>query len=568
MVLYMKADLILLHPPSIFDFRERPILWGPINDLVPSTPVFEMYPLGFVSIASTLEKQGYRVRIVNIALRMLRDRNVNLEEYIRKMHPQAFGIDLHWLPHVHGALNLLKLCKRVHEDVPIVMGGLSASYFHEELLTKVPEVDYVLRGDSTEKPFIQLMESIACERSLSSVDNLSYRDGSKVRVNPIRYVPENLDEFHLDYDFVFKKLIRARSLDMLPFYEFLNRPIMAVLTRKGCESNCIACGGSEYAYAKICGRHRVAFRKPEMVVRDILKIQEFRAPAFVLGDLAIGSEKYGLRVLELLRQEGVDIPIIFEFFTPPPRGFLRELGRSVSDFTIEMSPESGDERVREIIGRKYSNAALNRMIGGAFDAGCRQFDLYFMIGLGGQTRESIERTLKVAESLVEQHRGNRLLPFISPYAPFLDPGSIAFDNPEAHGFIKYAHTLMDHYSLLDRGLTWKDLLSYRTTHLSRGDIVDLSYSSALRLAQIKANAGLISQETLAEIERRIAISKDMMHFIDAHRKQGTLGEEQAKASLRELMERLMIDRQELDWSQGLKMKRMLALFKKFLKSLF
>ena len=564
----MKADLILLHPPSIFDFRERPILWGPINDLVPSTPVFEMYPLGFVSIASTLEKQGYRVRIVNIALRMLRDRNVNLEEYIRKMHPQAFGIDLHWLPHVHGALNLVKLCKRVHEDVPIVMGGLSASYFHEELLTKVPEVDYVLRGDSTEKPFIQLMESIACERSLSSVDNLSYRDGSKVRVNPIRYVPENLDEFHLDYDFVFKKLIRARSLDMLPFYEFLNRPIMAVLTRKGCESNCIACGGSEYAYAKICGRHRVAFRKPEMVVRDILKIQEFRAPAFVLGDLAIGSEKYGLRVLELLRQEGVDIPIIFEFFTPPPRGFLRELGRSVSDFTIEMSPESGDERVREIIGRKYSNAALNRMIGGAFDAGCRQFDLYFMIGLGGQTRESIERTLKVAESLVEQHRGNRLLPFISPYAPFLDPGSIAFDNPEAHGFIKYAHTLMDHYSLLDRGLTWKDLLSYRTTHLSRGDIVDLSYSSALRLAQIKANAGLISQETLAEIERRIAISKDMMHFIDAHRKQGTLGEEQAKASLRELMERLMIDRQELDWSQGLKMKRMLALFKKFLKSLF
>ncbi|WP_456473818.1 TIGR04190 family B12-binding domain/radical SAM domain protein [Candidatus Pyrohabitans sp.] len=564
----MKADLILLHPPSIFDFRERPILWGPINDLVPSTPVFEMYPLGFVSIASTLEKHGYRVRIVNIALRMLRDRNVNLEEYIRKMHPQAFGIDLHWLPHVHGALNLVKLCKRVHEDVPIVMGGLSASYFHEELLTKVPEVDYVLRGDSTEKPFVQLMESIAGERKLSSVDNLSYRNGSKVRVNPIRYVPENLDEFHLDYDYVFKKLIRARSLDMLPFYEFLNRPIMAVLTRKGCESNCIACGGSEYAYAKICGRHRVAFRKPEMVVRDILKIQEFRAPAFVLGDLAIGSQKYGLRVLELLRREGVDIPIIFEFFTPPPRGFLRELGRSVSDFTIEMSPESGDEQVREIIGRKYSNAALDKMIGDAFDAGCRQFDLYFMIGLGGQSRESIETTLKVAESLVEQHRGSRLLPFISPYAPFLDPGSIAFDNPEAHGFIKYAHTLMDHYSLLDRGLTWKDLLSYRTTHLSREDIVDLSYSSALRLAQIKANAGLISQETLAEIERRIAISKDMMYFVDAHRKQGTLGEEQVKASLRELMERLMIDRRELDWSQGLKMKRMLALFKKFLKSLF
>jgi len=561
----MKADLILLHPPSIFDFRERPILWGPINDLIPSTPVFEMYPIGFVSLASTLEEQGYRVRIVNLALRMLNSKSFDPERYIKKMRAEAFGIDLHWLPHVHGAVGVARLCKRLHEDVPVIMGGLSASYFHREILSSIPEVDYVLRGDSTELPMVQLMDAISRGGELSRIPNLSYREDSRIRENPLSYVPDNLDDFHLDYDYMFRSIIRTRSLDALPFYEFLERPIMAVLTRKGCESDCIACGGSAYAYARVCNRHRVAFRKPEMVVEDILKIQEFNSPAFILGDLAIGGESYGRRILELLRKERVDIPLVFEFFAPPPRGFIRELSRSVGDFTIEMSPESGDPEVRARIGRNYSNAELERMLRSAFEAGCRQFDLYFMIGLGGQTRESVDFTLELARRLVERY-GGRLIPFISPYAPFLDPGSIAFENPEMHGFVRYASSLMDHYALLDEGLTWKDFLSYRTTHLSRDDIVNLSYDSALKLARIKAEAGLLSHEKLAEIEKGIAVSREMIQLVDRHRRRGTLGEEQVNESLYELRERLMIDRRELDWSQGLRVRWMLSIFAKFLRS--
>ena len=70
----MPTDLILLHAPSVYDFREKPILCGPVSDQIPSTPVFEMYPIGFTSIAEYLERAGYRVRIVNLAVRMLNDR--------------------------------------------------------------------------------------------------------------------------------------------------------------------------------------------------------------------------------------------------------------------------------------------------------------------------------------------------------------------------------------------------------------------------------------------------------------------------------------------------------------
>ncbi len=46
-----QPDLILLHPPSIYDFRRKTMLYGPISDVIPSSPIFEMYPIGFTSTA-------------------------------------------------------------------------------------------------------------------------------------------------------------------------------------------------------------------------------------------------------------------------------------------------------------------------------------------------------------------------------------------------------------------------------------------------------------------------------------------------------------------------------------
>ncbi|MCJ7642162.1 MAG: hypothetical protein MUO29_09755, partial [Desulfobacterales bacterium] len=90
------TDLILLHPPSVYDFRKLPGIHGPISDVVPSTPIFEMYPIGFVSLSEYLERHGLEVRIINVALKMLKDEAFDVEKLIRKQKPVAFGIDLHW----------------------------------------------------------------------------------------------------------------------------------------------------------------------------------------------------------------------------------------------------------------------------------------------------------------------------------------------------------------------------------------------------------------------------------------------------------------------------------------
>ncbi|MEM1974137.1 MAG: TIGR04190 family B12-binding domain/radical SAM domain protein, partial [Thermoplasmata archaeon] len=118
-------DLVLIHPPSIYNFRDKLRDYGPVSDMVPSTPIFEMYPLGFLSILSNLCPLGYKVKIENIALEMLKDKSFNVKKRIESLDSAVFGIDLHWLPHVHGAISIAKEIKKIWPDRKIIFGGIS-----------------------------------------------------------------------------------------------------------------------------------------------------------------------------------------------------------------------------------------------------------------------------------------------------------------------------------------------------------------------------------------------------------------------------------------------------------
>src|SRR5215469_9856664 len=116
-----ELDLLLLHAPSVYDFRKMSIFYGPVSDLIPSSTVFEMYPLGFLTISSYLQARGLKVRIVNLAVRMMKDRDFSAPDFLRTLRPKAVGIDLHWLPHAHGALEVARIVKEIHPDAPVIM---------------------------------------------------------------------------------------------------------------------------------------------------------------------------------------------------------------------------------------------------------------------------------------------------------------------------------------------------------------------------------------------------------------------------------------------------------------
>jgi radical SAM superfamily enzyme YgiQ (UPF0313 family) len=120
-------DLVLLHAPSVWDFRDEVIVQGPLADVIPPTTEFEMYPVGLTSIAAYLEANNYNVRMVNLAYHMLRKPSFDVPARIARLHAPVFGIDLHWLPHANGALGIAELVKKIHPEAKVLVGGMSAA---------------------------------------------------------------------------------------------------------------------------------------------------------------------------------------------------------------------------------------------------------------------------------------------------------------------------------------------------------------------------------------------------------------------------------------------------------
>ena len=513
----MSTDLVLLHAPSVYDFRQKTILYGPVSDLIPPSPVFEMYPIGLTSIAEYLERAGYRVRIVNLAVRMLNNKRFDAEAFIKRLSAPVFGIDLHWMLHSHGAIEIAKIVKRYHPEAKLVFGGFSSSYYYKELL-EYPEIDYVLRGDSTEEPFRQLMDCIMNRREPETVPNLIWRDSQgKTRENPFTNVPDDLSDVMVNhYGNVIRSVLRYRDLaSYIPVKDWLRYPITAVFTCRGCTHNCIICGGSTAAFKQFYNRQKTAFRSPESVVQDIKHISHFsNGPIFILGDLRQPGENYAGEILSWLQKNRVKNQFILELFSPAPRDLLRQMSQSCPNFCLEISPESHDPEIRKIIGRNYSSQDLEQTLSDALEAGCGRLDVFFMIGLPKQTPQSVMDTIDYCDFLLQKFKGDkRLSLFISPLGPFLDPGSLSFEHPERYGYHVLFRTLEEHRQALVSP-HWKYSLNYETEWMTRQQIVDTAYEAILRLNRLKAKYGIITDQMAEAGERRVKAAWGMAHRID------------------------------------------------------
>jgi len=510
-------DLILLHPPTFYDFRNKLGIHGPISDVVPSTPIFEMYPIGFASLSEYLERHGLKVRIVNIALKMLKDERFDVERFILKKKPLAFGIDLHWMAHVHGALAIAEIIKRLHPAIPVILGGLSATYYHEAILRQYPFIDFVVRGDSTEGPLLQLLQAIKEKKDFKNIPNLTYRDGGDgIRVNPLTYVPENLDHITIDYGHIMKKVVRyVDPTGYQPFINWYTYPVTAVFTCRGCIYHCNTCGGSSQTFQSMANRRKPAYRNPKLLAQDIFNISDhLRAPVMVIGDIFQPGEEYGFTFLQEMKKRPITNHIAFEFFVPPSRSRLERIAESIANFNIEISPESHEEEVRRAFGRPYNNESLERMIADAIDLGSKRIDLFFMIGLPKQTYQSVLQTVDYCRFLLERFRSyKRLYPFISPLAPFLDPGSSVFEAPEKYGYRLLYRTIEEHRQAL-MAPSWKYILNYETEWMDRDEIVYSTYEAGKKLNCLKAEFGLIDRKTAESVDRRIDGAVQMMKEID------------------------------------------------------
>jgi len=541
-------DLLLLHAPSVYDFRKRSIFYGPISDLIPSSTVFEMYPAGFLTMASFLHGLGMRVRIANLAVRMMQDRDFSVPDFIASQRPQAVGIDLHWLPHAHGALEVARIVKEIHPQVPVIMGGLSSTYFHQELIN-YPQVDYILRGDSTELPLHQLLVALQSGEGVDHIPNLTFKHLGLPRVNPLTFLPANLDYTDFRADLMVQMVLRHRDLaSVVPFDGWVRNPITAVFTVKGCAHQCATCGSSLTTCGHLTKRIWPTFRSPESLVKNVLAHSRLtRAPIFLVGDLLQAGEGHADAVLEQLRAAKIENQLVFEFFDVPPVDFLRRIDASVRNWSLELSPESHDHDVRRAQDGEpaYDNAQMEDALLEALKLRCSRVDVFFMIGLPRQTYQSVQDTISYCEHLFKIS-DRRLSCFISPMGPFLDPGSRVFEEPEKFGYRMFARSLEEHRQLLIQP-SWEQILSYETEWMTRAELVDATYDAAERLNQLKLEYGRISPRRAHTVAERIRSARDLRKRLASGKEVGA----EIEGEIAKFSESTVCDKQELFWPRHL-----------------
>ena len=561
-------DMTYIHAPATYDFRERSIMYGPVSDMVPSTPIFEMYPLGLTTLCEYLERHGLRARIYNLASMMLHKKNFDVEKNLAALDSRMFGIDLHWMPHCHGSIEVAKILKRLHPNVPVSFGGLSSSIFHEDLI-KYDCIDYVFRGDSTEEPMRMLVERVArAERThtpigdLSDIPNLTWKDAEgTIHINPLSWVPDDMNAISLDYDYPMKGVLRHHDMtSYLPMKGWLRYPVTASLTCRGCARNCATCGGSAYAFKNHFGRRRVAWRDPKLLIRDIEHVQNHVwGPIFVLNDFLQAGPEYTREFVCGLKGK-VKNPIGFEFFGPPPGGddFYHMLDENLKSWSVEISAESHDDDVRKAFGKgHYTMRELEDTIVDALShPNCERFDLYFMTGIPKQTAKSVRETGEYVQHLYERvNYDPRLVVLTSPMAPFLDVGSIAFDNPDHYGYKLRARTFEEHRERMILP-SWKHIMNYESTYMSNDEMVEATYDAALDLNRIKGEHGILDPKMAAGVDARIRQAREQMRRLDDVLYNGTGRIDARLASLKEEFERLsentVAEKSELNWAFDVK----------------
>ncbi|MHC1591364.1 MAG: B12-binding domain-containing radical SAM protein [Candidatus Helarchaeales archaeon] len=338
-------DIIFIHPPINFQY---------LKDYKKYRRSFLSIPMGVFGMTDLLEREGFGVKILNYPLEYLLNPRFSLIRKLKSLNFKVVAVDLHWAIHGYGALEILRLVKKEFPSCFTVLGGLTASFYHEEIMKDYPQVDGVIRGDA-EVPIIELLKNL---NSLENVPNLTYRQDGRITVNSMNYVSDNLDELNFS---------RIQSLEHWREYLYYLEKTMGfrwpVIIARGCMYNCLFCGGSHFAMKLLCNRKQVIYRSPRRVVDDLKEIVELGGVEriFYGHGLYPSVKKYFMEINRLIREEGLELGADQEIWRLPlSKEYLRDFVKTYKKKSMFIfSPKSFSEKYRKkfdtIFGKQDSS---------------------------------------------------------------------------------------------------------------------------------------------------------------------------------------------------------------------
>jgi len=273
--------------------------------------------------------------------------------------------------------------KAIRPGVKIVFVGPHPSIRPTETLEASEAIDMVIRGE-----FDYAIKEIAEGQELDQIKGLSYRQGRQIVHNPDRPLLEDLDQLP------FVTQVYKRDLNIYHYrIPYLLWPYVSIYTGRGCPNRCIFC-----LWPQTFTGHRYRLRSVDNVLEELRLIRHYfpEVREVFFDDDTFTANPH--RVYELCERLA---PLNLTWSTTARPDAEKALLKAMKEAGLRLlvvGYESGSQKILDNI-RKGITVEQARL----FTRQCKELGIQihgaFILGLPGETRDTIEESIRFACSL-------------------------------------------------------------------------------------------------------------------------------------------------------------------------
>jgi len=418
-----------------------------LGDMKDISSIFNiMPPHGMMSIAAFLEQRDIETAFIDCYARPLPHDELVAE--IVRQAPDLVGFSCTTSSFLEG-YRIAELVKERLQQVPIIFGGAHACSIGPSLLDKFPAIDFLVIGEG-ENSLYELID--AGFSNPAGIPGIAFRENGQGRLSSVRDLIDDLDTLPFP---AYHRLPGFPHGYNLPLFSYPSHPNTSIISSRGCPYQCSYCDRSVFSRG-------FRFNSPEYIVEHLAYLsRDFGIRhVFFYDDLFTFDRSRVERFCELLDQKRVAVTYnCIARLEHVDSGLVSLLKRS-GCWQVNFGIESGDPELLKKHRKFYGLDEVGRKLRMVKDAALRCKGL-FMIGLPGESAESIRRTMDYALSLPLDEIN------VTKFTPF--PGAPLFKTIREHGEFTEDWPSMNclNFVFVPHGMTMEELEGLYNEFISR-----------------------------------------------------------------------------------------------------
>lgn len=397
---------------------------------------FPVYPvLGLASIAGAAVEAGHEVEFLDLSYRSYDPDTIR--QTIRRTRPDVVGVTA-TTPLANQTRDISYLVKEISSDIVTIAGGPHAAAL-PGLMLQQSALDLVATGEA-DTTVARLLDGEAP----ADIGGLAWLEGGTACQSGPSGLMENLDDLPLPAWDRYPREGNAHVTKLIA----RRRPVTTIEFSRGCIYGCDFC-----ASKNTLGR---GYRKksPERCAEELVRLRRlgFRE-AVLVDDIFTSDVDWAKEVCEAIirRNPGMLWTCTNGIRVDSADFELFELMKRAGCYRAYFGLETGDERVLQAFG-KGGRATLDQAVTATKLARKAKLEPngYFMVGLSGDTEESMAKTIDFARRThLEMMKCGICIPF--PGTPMFDDlwqdGRIKTSDWDQYTVYNSAEAIFDHPNL-------------------------------------------------------------------------------------------------------------------------